>query len=313
MRIGTVLPHLGPAASPVGIVRAAQLSEALGYESLWIAERVLYPLQPQSPYPVTPDGSLPEIYQQVFTPLETLTYVAAHTSRIALGTSVLIMPYHNPVLVARQLTTLDVFSGGRLRVGLGQGWSKDEYEATGAQLPLRAARADEFIGVLRALWAEDPVQFVGQYFRVPASIIQPKPLQRPGPPIYLAAYTPSALQRVAKLAEGWLPTGVPLAAIKPMMDSVREMAEKAGRDPAAIRLIVLAHVSLTDRPLGPTRPEWSGSLDEIRSDIDLVRELGASELILNPGFSPAAQTIEGFLASLELLTRAVPELALVRA
>ena len=134
MRIGTVLPHMGPAASPAALVRTAQLAEALGYESLWVAERVLYPLQPQTPYIATPDGSLPEVYQHVYTPLETLTYVAAQTSRIAIGTSVLVMPYHNPVLVARQLTTLDVFSGGRLRVGLGQGWSKDEYDATGALL-----------------------------------------------------------------------------------------------------------------------------------------------------------------------------------
>ena len=176
MRVGTTIPHMGAEASPEVIVRAAQRAEALGYDSLWVAERVLYPVNPQTPYPGTPDGSLPAVYQRVFTPIETLTFVAAHTRRIALGTSVLIMPYHNPVLVARQLTTLDVLSGGRLRVGLGQGWSKDEYEATGASLSRRDARADEFIAVLRAIWTTDPVEFDGQFFRVPRSILQPKPV-----------------------------------------------------------------------------------------------------------------------------------------
>ena len=301
MRVGTTIPHMGAEASPEVIVRAAQRAEALGYDSLWVAERVLYPVNPQTPYPGTPDGSLPAVYQRVFTPIETLTFVAAHTRRIALGTSVLIMPYHNPVLVARQLTTLDVLSGGRLRVGLGQGWSKDEYEATGASLSRRDARADEFIAVLRAIWTTDPVEFDGQFFRVPRSILQPKPVQQPHPPIYLAAYTPGALERVARLADGWLPTGVPLAGIKQMMGQVRQTAQAAGRDAATLQLVVLAHTILTDQPQGPGRPEFVGSLEEIRQDVESVRELGANEIILNPGFSPTSQSEEGFLRALEQL------------
>jgi probable F420-dependent oxidoreductase len=211
------------------------------------------------------------------------------------------MPYHNPVLVARQLATLDVFSGGRLRVGLGQGWSKDEYDATGATLPLKAARADEFIAVLRAMWTTDPVEFAGQFFRVPRSIVQPKPVQQPHPPIYLAAYTPRALQRVGQLADGWLPTGLPLGAIGPLLSQIRQTAETAGRDPASIELIVLAHLVLTDQAQGAGRQEWVGSLDEIRADLEAVRALGASEVILNPGPSPAAQSEAGWLAALERL------------
>ena len=313
MRIGTILPTLGAAASPAGIVRAAQQAEALGYDSLWVPERVLYPLKPQSPYPATPDGSLPEVYTRVFTPLETLTFTAAHTRRVALGTSVLVMPYHNPVLVACQLATLDVLSGGRLRVGLGQGWSRDEYEATGAELPLRAARADEFVAVLRAMWAEDPVEFRGEFFRVPRSIIQPKPVQQPSPPIYLAAYTSRALERVAKLADGWLPTAIPIPGMRQMMPGIRAMAEAAGRDPAALELIVVAHLILTDHPQGPARAEWVGSVDEIRAEVEAVRDLGASELILNLGFSPSAQSLDGFLEGLEHLRRSVPELAVAAA
>jgi probable F420-dependent oxidoreductase len=165
---------------------------------------------------------LPDSYKKVFTPVETLCFIAAHTQRIGLGTSVLNMPFHNPVLVARQLATLDVLSGGRLRVGLGQGWSEDEYEATGASYRRRGARADEFIKVLKAIWTTDPVEFHGEFFHMAESILQPKPVQQPHPPIHLAAYAPSALGRAARLADGWLPTGIPLAGIK-------QMAGRCGR------------------------------------------------------------------------------------
>jgi probable F420-dependent oxidoreductase len=191
-----MLPSLGAGIGPVELIRAAQRAEALGYANLWVAERLLYPVAPRSPYPATPDGSLPAFYQQALTPIETLTFVASQTQRIGLGTSVLLMPLHNPVMLARQLATLDVLSGGRTRVGLGQGWSIDELEAGSGATSQRGARADEYIQVLDTIWTTDPAEFAGQYYTLPRSILQPKPLQRPRPPVYLAAYTPSALTRV---------------------------------------------------------------------------------------------------------------------
>ncbi len=121
MRMGFNLPPIGLAASPKSIVQVAQKAESLGYDSLWVTERLLYPVNPQTPYPATPDGSLPDAYKVALDPLEVLTFAAAHTRRIFLGTSVLDIPYYNPVMLARRLTTLDVLSGGRLRVGLGLG------------------------------------------------------------------------------------------------------------------------------------------------------------------------------------------------
>jgi alkanesulfonate monooxygenase SsuD/methylene tetrahydromethanopterin reductase-like flavin-dependent oxidoreductase (luciferase family) len=159
MRIGFVLPQVGPAAGPQAIVHVAQRAEALGYDSVWVTERLLFPLKPQTPYVATPDGSLPEAYKIVFDPLHTLAFVAAQTKRIAVGTSVLDMPFYNPVMLARSLTTLDVLSGGRLRVGFGQGWSKDEYDAVGIAPRGLGARADEFIHVLKTVWTTDPVEF----------------------------------------------------------------------------------------------------------------------------------------------------------
>jgi probable F420-dependent oxidoreductase len=283
MRVGTFLPHMSAAASPETLVRSAQQAEALGYDSAWVAERLLYPLKPRTPYPGMPEGSLlPEYYRYVFQPVETLTWVAAHTKRIRIGTGVLNMPYHNPVILARRLATLDVFSGGRLNVGLGQAWSHDELEAAGATTAGRAERADEFIAVLRAMWGPDPVEHHGRHFQVPASIIAPKPVQQPTPPIYLAGYVPGALDRVARLADGWLPAGVPLAGVGAMMGQVRQRAEAAGRDPAAVALIMMGFVALADTPLGDGRADFTGTLDEIRRDVEAARAIGVDELILIP-------------------------------
>src|SRR5215212_2321464 len=193
MRSGLILPSLGAGVGPVELLRAAQRAEQLGYANLWVAERLLYPVAPRSAYPATPDGTLPPLYQHALTPMETLAYVASHTQRIGLGTSILLMPLHNPVMLARQIATLDVLSGGRARVGLGQGWSIDELEAGGGATSQRGARADEYLQVLETIWTTDPSEFAGEYYTVPKSILQPKPIQRPRPPIYMAAYTPSAL------------------------------------------------------------------------------------------------------------------------
>ena len=123
------------------------------------------------PYPVTADGSLPEGYKYSLDPLDTLTFVAARTKKIALGPSVLDIPYYNPVTLARRLTTIDVLSNGRLRVGLGLGWSKDEMDATGADMKQRGAMADEFLQVLKAIWTTNPVKYQGKFYRVPESYI----------------------------------------------------------------------------------------------------------------------------------------------
>ena len=299
MRLGFNLPQLGPAASPDAITTVAKRAEELGYDSVWVTERLLYPVQPQTPYMGTPDGSLPEVYKIAFDPLHALTFAAAHTSRIALGTSILDMPYYNPVLLARNLTTLDVLSGGRLLVGLGQGWSKDEHDATGASLKTRGARADEFIQVLKAIWTTDPVEFQGTFFQIPRSYINPKPVQKPYPPIYLAAYTPTAMKRVAAAADGWQPAGVPAEGMAQMMEGIRGMASQAGRNPSDIKLVVRANLNVTSEPLRDQRWIFSGSPDEIKSDIQATKNIGAHELFFDPTFSPDGTSSAGFLNRME--------------
>jgi len=300
-KIGVMLPHIGTGSGPAAIVNAARRAEALGFDTLWTIERLLYPTNPRSKYPVTEDGSLPIQYTQVLTPVETLTYVAAHTERIGLGTSVLIMPLHNPVVLARQLATLDVLSGGRLRVGLGQGWSLDEIEAAGSRMAGRAARADEFLKVIDAVWTTDPAEFSGDHFTLPRSILQPKPLQAPRPPIYLAAYAPSALERVGRYADGWMPSGVPLTAIGPMMEQVRASARAAGRDPDALELLIFAFSQILDRSPGPDRPDFVGTLDEVLQDVAAARAIGPTEIIFGPGYATGDLNLAAYTAELEQL------------
>src|SRR6266568_2511091 len=214
MKLGFNLPQVGPAVGRDAIIAVAKRAEELGYDSLWVTERVLWPLEPQTGYGGRADGAIPTPYQTVLDPIESLTFAAAYTSRVSLGTSVLVFGYYNPVLLARRLTTLDIFSNGRLKVGFGQGWSKDEFDAAGRSMKDRAEVADEFLEVLHAIWTQDPVEYKGKHFQIPKSIINPKPVQKPHPPIYLAAFSPRALKRIATLGDGWNPVAIPADAMK---------------------------------------------------------------------------------------------------
>jgi probable F420-dependent oxidoreductase len=295
MRLGFNIPNLGPVASAENVAKVAQRAEALGYDTVWVTERLLWPINPQTPYAGSSDGSLPEAYKIQLDPLGALTYAAAHTRRIGLGTSVLDMPYYNPVMLARNLTTLDVFSGGRLRVGLGQGWSQDEFDATGASMKTRAGRADEFLQVLHAIWKTDPAEFNGKHFRLPKSIIQPKPVQKPHPPIYLAAFSSPALKRIATLGDGWNPVAIPADGMKQMWEGVKAMAKEAGRDPNELEMVVRANLGITSEPITLNRFIFTGSLDQIKGDIQACREIGASEVHFDTQFSPEGGSVDGYL------------------
>ncbi len=296
MNLGFALPNIGPIATAESIVKVAQRAEALGYSSLWTVERLLYPVKPQVPYPATPDGSLPEPYKHALDPVETLTFAAAHTRKIHFGVSVLDMPYYNPVTLARRLTTLDVLSNGRLRVGFGLGWSKDEMQATNADMKTRGAMADEFLQVLIAIWTSDPVEFQGKFFTLPKSYISVKPVQKPHPPIYLAAFAPPALKRLATYADGWNPVGVPVEGMKQMFAGIQQMAKDAGRDPGFLKMIVRANVEVTGKPLPQDRFIFTGSLDQIKLDIAACRNIGAEEVFIDPGFSAKGQSLDHWLA-----------------
>jgi probable F420-dependent oxidoreductase len=298
MRFGFALPQIGSTAGPDALVRVAKRAENLGFDSLWVLDRILWPVSPRAPYPIG-DGSLPVQYKSVLDPVETLTFAAAQTSRIALATGVLNLPWYNPVLLARRLSTLDILSRGRLRVGFGIGWSPDEYEAAGAPWQDRGKRADESIEVLKKIWTTDPVEFEGKYYRIAKSFIGPKPVQKPHPPIYMAAFTPSAMKRVAAEANAWLPVGIPLSGVGAMFDAIKKMAKEAGRDSSALELIVTAGVEIHKKPIEKERTEFSGSIEQIGEDFAAARKLGAAEIAIYAQFLLSGETAEDLIGRME--------------
>jgi len=205
MKVGILLPQTGEPATSENVLYIGKEAEKEGLDSVWVFERLLWPLKPQTPYGGIPNTPIPVEYQSVLDPLETLTYLAGNTGRISLGTSIIDIFFHNPVTLARRFATLDVLSGGRVIAGLGIGWSKDEYDVSGIPYRRRGTRADEYMQLLKRIWTDDVVEFKGQFYNVPSSKIGPKPMQKPHPPILLAGFSPKTFPRIVNYADGWLP------------------------------------------------------------------------------------------------------------
>ncbi len=235
MQVGIALPHFGPAASPKAILDVARKAEALRFDSVWALDRLLWPLRATSKYPGNPKGNLPGVMQSTYDPLTVLTYVAAHTKRVRLGTSVLVAAYRSPVVVAKMAATLDLLSGGRLILGIGAGWSADEFTSVNQDIGNRDDQTDEFLKVIKLLWTADEPCFEGRFYRVPKSIFLPKPLQKTGPPIWIGGNSERAIRRAAEFGNGWHPTNrIGPSRLAEQMGHLRALAQKAGRDPDAI-------------------------------------------------------------------------------
>jgi probable F420-dependent oxidoreductase len=280
MKLGFSLPVSGAWATSVNQVRVAQEAERLGYHSLWVLQRLLYPVAPQNDYPPMPGQPWPSAFESVADPVVSLAFVAGVTSRIRLGTSVLVMPYYTPVMLAKQLATLDRVSNGRLDVGLGVGWSKDEFDAVGVPFEKRGQRADEFLACLKAIWTQDPVEFQGEFYRVPRAFVHPRPVQMPHPPITIGGYGMAAVRRAVTYGNGFNGGNVPFDRVAPLVQALREAAERAGRDPAQLQIVCRGTFHPYDAPRGQVRRPLFGSLQEIQEDVRRYAELGLTELFL---------------------------------
>ena len=300
MKVGCTLPQSGSVASPENLIRVATHAETLGYDSVWVFERLLWATNPRDPYPPSPDGSWPANFQNVFDPIETLTFVAAHTRNVRLGTSVIVLPYHQPVQLARRLATLDVLSGGRLEVCGGVGWSHDEFEAMGVPFARRGERTDEILEAMIAIWTRNPVSFDGQFYKIPESKIGPKPIQQPHPPVHLAGFGKYTFDRAAKFGNGWNPAGVmDFDSFDISVKQLQATANAAGR--GNLEVVLLVYPVVTETPLGHARRPMVGSLDELRHDVNRLREIGVTHLIFSPPEmgSAATSSIEPALSKLE--------------
>jgi probable F420-dependent oxidoreductase len=289
MKAGILLPQTGASATRENILYVAKEAEKEGLDSVWVFERLLWPLKPKTPYVATPDGSLPVEYQNVLDPLETLTYVAGNTNRISLGTCLIDMLFHNPVVLARRFATLDVLTNGRTIAGLGIGWSKDEYEVSGIPYKHRGQRADEFLQILKRIWTDEVVEFKGQFYSIPASKIGPKPVQKPHPPILLGGFSPNTFSRIVHYADGWLPVAGfgSLEQLEQAIDSLREDARKANKDPSKIRIFALTYPTVIDSSSSAQqRLPMTGTIDQIGTDINQIKAMGVEHIIFGHAFSP---------------------------
>ena len=238
MKLGLALPQFGPLADAGRIASFAAAAEELGYDSLWVGDRLLTPLEPSDPYPGRQQPYPPE-FTAGLDPLVTLAAAATATTRIRLSSSTLNAPWHNAVLLGRSLTSLDQLSGGRLEVGLGLGWMRDEYDSAGVDWSSRGARLDEMLEVWHLMWTSNPVEHQGRFFTVKTSAMDLKPVQRGGPPLLFGAVTPAGMVRVGRRGAGWLAVqGLPPAYETALWDTARRSAEQAGRDPEALRRVL---------------------------------------------------------------------------
>ena len=275
--LGFGLPVSGSWATPEVMRRVASRAEDLGYASLWTFQRVLYP----------PDGTLGASYRAVHDPVLPLAHVAGHTDRIGLGTATICAPFTAPALLAKTLTSLDILSGGRLTVGVGIGWMPQEYAAAGVPFERRGARMDEYLRCLEALWTQDPVEFAGEFYTVPRSHQDPRPVQRPHPPVLLGGSAAPALRRAGRLAQGWISSSrQDLTRIGSSVETVREGAREAGRDPEAVRILVRGLVDLLDDDPGGQRRPLQGTREQVLDDLAALRAQGVTEVFLDLNFSP---------------------------
>jgi probable F420-dependent oxidoreductase len=241
----------------------ARKAEELGFESFWCAEHPFIPVQSSSRYQGSADGVIPESYAHFIDPFVALARASGVTSRIKLGTGIVLVPERHPLLLAKEVSTLDLFSGGRFLFGIGAGWLREETEIMGGDFDHRWTQTRESILAMKELWTRPEAEFHGRYYDFPPVKSNPKPLQKPHPPVLLGGGATNVLQRVVAWGDGWLPNRVTPEKLRESRATLDRLARDASRDPAAIT------ISVYGQP----------------ADRDLIRRLhdaGATRVVVRP-------------------------------
>ncbi|MFC3990729.1 TIGR03619 family F420-dependent LLM class oxidoreductase [Actinoplanes siamensis] len=300
MRLGVTLPQTSRYDLAHDVTEFARVAEEIGFDSLWAYERILAPEDTSGAHGLygIPDLAWPQSYSHTTDALVTLTLAAAVTSRAELGTGVLVPGLHLPFRLARTLAALDAAAGGRVIAGLGSGWSIDEFEAT-APRPIgeRGKALDEFLDIAAAVWGPDPVSYTTDRYHLAPSRVNPKPARRV--PVFLAGSNRTALGRIARRADGWLPTGVPPRRVGEILAGIRAQAAEAGRDPAGIGCAFqLGMRSLAEVPTAGRQP-YTGSVQQVVEDILALEAAGVDHVYVT--LSSAAQNLKELVGAAENL------------
>lgn len=237
MKIGIRVPAAGPRATTEHIVTAARWAEELGFHSIWVSDHVVLPERVSSAYPYDPAGRWPYAADTPWLdPLLALGFAAGVAPSVALGTSVLVAPLRHPVLLAKQVSTLDFLSGGRVILGLGAGWMEEEFDILGAPFARRGPRAVEMVALMRALWTGDSVDFAGEHYQVQGCRMHPRPVQARIPVVW-GGHSEAALRRVVTSGDGWHPTQIDLDRLAEGVARLRALCAEHGRDFATVSVI----------------------------------------------------------------------------
>ena len=302
MRYGFYLPTRGASATREGILRLAREGERLGLHSAMVADHIVFPVASESEYPYTLDRKHPGGGDALET-LAILGVVAGATEKLRLVTSVLVLPYRNPVLTAKMVATLDVLSGGRITMGVGVGWLKEEFEALKSpDFERRGAVTDEWLAIFKQLWTTSPASFKGQFYSYRDIRAEPFPLQKPHPPIWVGGHSRAALRRTARHGDGWHPVGaiaaspLPPGEMRSLLATLKQMTEAEGRDFAKLTISYKAPLydaAIPDRD--GSRRSFSGKPEQIADDIRTFAAIGVHELI----FDFRAESIDDSIARLQ--------------
>jgi probable F420-dependent oxidoreductase len=300
MRYGFYLPTRGQTATPEALETLVARGEALGFSSVVIADHIVFPVTIRSKYPYTVSGAFPGQGDQL-EQLSLMAFIAGKTRALRLISSVMILPHRNPVVTAKMLATIDVLSGGRVTVGVGVGWMREEFAALGApDFDRRGAASDEYIRIFKALWTQDPASFHGEFYRFEAIRCLPHPVQKPHPPIWIGGHSKAALRRVARLGDGWHPVGAnPAAPLRPpelraLLAELHRLTEAEGRDPSTLTISYKAPIYDAGQGVdgGAERRPFSGSPQAIADDIGVFAGLGVSELIFDFRSESLAESLD---------------------
>lgn len=282
----------GLAISRETMAAVADTAEAIGLDSLWLGDHVIFPSRTASPHPTSGhlDGAEIRANEPVFDPLAVAGWLAARTTRVQLGFSVLVVPYRNPVVMAKFLASLDVLTEGRIILGVGVGVLQEEFEAVGASFADRGAVTDEYLAVMRELWTADDPSFDGEHYRLrPGLHFLPKPT-RPTIPIWVGGNTGRALRRAARLGDGWLAVYQTHDEIAAKWRRLQQLASDEGRDPSQLTLAHQMRFFINEEPY-PNAPPGVGSVAKVVDDIARMAELGVAHLELAPPPGPTTEAI----------------------
>lgn len=301
MEFGCHLPMFGPIATRENVLIFARRMEALGYDSLWASDHIVVPHEIHSRYPYNETGRFPLPPDANFLePLTTLALVAGVTERVKLGTTILVLPHRHPVLAAKTLATLDHLSGGRVILGAGVGWMREEIELLGAPFDRRGAWSDEAIRIMRACWRDDRTSHRGEFFSFDAVGVFPKPARRTIP-IWVGGHARAALRRVVALGDGWHAAFASAEELEKGIGLLREECARQGRRFDELAITLRAGLSIRPAPQGAERRAMQGSPAEIASDLKTYRALGVGTVLLETRY----RDLDDMVATFETFAREI--------